>query len=488
MQLALYAAGFQALTADDFGRIVIADIWLRAPHAIWQGPWLPFHTYFVGTALYIWHDLLVVPRIIAFAFGSASLFFMYRLTYALFANSRIALISAALLAVNPAHIWLSSVPLTEMIQTTFILGFLWANVEFILGKQLYYFYLSVAMLSLDNTVRFEGWIFSVFFVIQLLFFTWKQHIRLRNSIIALVALSAFPLAWVIGNYLKTGDPFFFMTANRAFDTKWYGNYTSYANYFRTFLETDPYTTLLYIPVIILCLIYLKQNRAVNWTIMYIFGSLLTFAWLQRGQIQPHGNYIRYLALFLFVIYPLIAWFLSRLFDHIVANGIIKVAAIASVLALIGAWQVRSAFQFVNDPAAEGLHVGQQIRALRLQNPALASQPILIELNYWQYLAIHVGANDVTSLVYDRAVDFNKLNGSSSRIQAAPRLLPACVQFYHLSYIVVRSAKLRRLVQSYLQSGPAAEFDGYAIYRVDAPINTDQTDLNRTCPLTIGTGY
>ena len=47
-------------------------------------------------------------------------------------------------------------------QTTFILGFLWANVEFILGKQLYYLYLSVAMLSLDNTVRFEGWIFSVF--------------------------------------------------------------------------------------------------------------------------------------------------------------------------------------------------------------------------------------------------------------------------------------------------------------------------------------
>ena len=136
MQLALYASGFQALTADEFGRVVIANLWLRSPHAISAGPWLPFHTYFIGTALYIWHDLLVVPRIIAFAFGSASLFFMYKLTYALFTDSRIALISVALLAVNPAHIWLSSVPLTEIMQTTFILGFLWANVEFILGKQL----------------------------------------------------------------------------------------------------------------------------------------------------------------------------------------------------------------------------------------------------------------------------------------------------------------------------------------------------------------
>ena len=329
MQLALYAHGFEALTADEFGRVVIAELWLRSPHAIWQGPWLPFHTYFIGTALYVWHDLLVVPRIIAIAFGSASLFFMYKLTYALFTNSRIALVSVILLAVNPAHIWLSSVPLTEIIQTTFILGFLWANVEFILGKQLYYFYLSVAMLSLDNTVRFEGWIFSVFLMAQMLFFTWKQYIRLHSLIIALVALWIFPFAWITGNYLKTGDPLFFMTANRDFDTKWYGNHTSYANYLSTFFETDPYATVLCIPIIILCLIYLKQNRAVYWTIVHIFCPLIAFAWLQRGQVQPHGNYVRYLALFLFIIYPLIAWFISRLFDHVLANRIARAVAIAT---------------------------------------------------------------------------------------------------------------------------------------------------------------
>jgi hypothetical protein len=488
IQLALYASGFQSLTADDFGRVVIADIWLRSPHAIWQGPWLPFHTYLVGTALYMWHDLLVVPRIIAFVFGSASLFIMYKLTYALFADSRIALISVALLAVNPAHTWLSSVPLTEVMQTTFILGFLWANVEFILSKQLYYFYLSVALLSLDNTVRFEGWIFSVFLTIQMFFFSWKQSIRLHNLTIGLIALWIFPLAWIAGNYLKTGDPFYFMTANRAFDTKWYGNYTSYANYLSTFFKTDPFTTVLCIPITIACLIYFKQNRAVYWAIAYVFGPLIAFAWLQRGQIQPPGNYIRYLALFLFVMYPLIAWFISRLFDHILTNRIARLAAVTLVVSLIGAWQIRSAFQFVNDPAAEGLRIGQHIRALRLQNPALASKPTLIELNYWQYLAIHVGANDLSSLVYDRALDFNKLNDSSSGIQASPLLLPTCIQFYHMGYVVVRSAELRQLVQSYLRAGPTAEYDGYAIYRVDDTISNTQDDSNRTCPLKIGTGY
>jgi hypothetical protein len=119
---------------------------------------------------------------------------------------------------------------------------------------------------------------------------------------------------------------------------------------------------------------------------------------------------------------------------------------------------------------------------------LASKPVLIELNYYQYLAIHVGASDISGLVYDRALDYNKLNDSSSRIQASPSLLPTCIQFYHISYIVVRSAELRQIVQSYLKAGPAAEYDGYALYRVGDTSSNGQEELNQTCPLKIGTGY
>ena len=55
----------------------------------------------------------------------------------------------------------------------------------------------------------------------------------------------------------------------------------------------------------------------------------------------------------------------------------------------------------------------------------------------------------------------------------------------MSYVVVRSAELRQLVQSYLKAGPTAEYDGYAIYRVDDAIGSEQADPNRTCPLKIG---
>ena len=86
---------------------------------------------------------------------------------------------------------------------------------------------------------------------------------------------------------------------------------------------------------------------------------------------------------------------------------------------------------------------------------MAAKSVLIELNYWQYLAIHVGANDLSGLVYDRELDYNTLNGSSSRIQASPSCF-LHVFSYHISYIVVRSAELRQIVQSYLNAGPTAD--------------------------------
>jgi hypothetical protein len=141
---------------------------------------------------------------------------------------------------------------------------------------------------------------------------------------------------------------------------------------------------------------------------------------------------------------------------------------------------------VNDPAAEGLRAGQHIRALRSHHLASVSQPILIELNYWQYLAIHVGANDLSSIIYDRPLDLRKLNDSSSSIQTSPYLLPACVEFYHVGYVVVRSVDLRRLVQHYLKTGPTVELDGYAVYPVPDAISRGSVDRTPTCPLKIGT--
>src|SRR5262245_39883947 len=86
LQVALYQAGFLALTADEFGRTILAARWSKAPYLAWYGPWLPFHMYFFGLALRLAPDLLWTPRLIVIMFGALSICCMYILAAHLFQN------------------------------------------------------------------------------------------------------------------------------------------------------------------------------------------------------------------------------------------------------------------------------------------------------------------------------------------------------------------------------------------------------------------
>ena len=154
------------------------------------------------------------------------------------------------------------------------------------------------------------------------------------------------------------------------------------------------------------------------------------------------------------------------------------------MGLIGATQIHTTFQFVNDPSAEGLAVGQKIRALRSDHSDISQRPVLIELSYWQYLAIHVGANDVSSIIYDRERDIGQ--------RQAPSLLVTdieafrnCLSLYRLSYIVVKSPELRDIVESSLKISPSEEVNEYAFYQVPENLLKESATANNSCPLSFG---
>ncbi len=73
LQVMLYRFGFMSLSADEFGRTVLAARWARDPHAVWSGVWLPFHMYLFGAALRLKWEMLYVPRIIVTVFGFISM-------------------------------------------------------------------------------------------------------------------------------------------------------------------------------------------------------------------------------------------------------------------------------------------------------------------------------------------------------------------------------------------------------------------------------
>ena len=385
LQLMLYRSGFESLTADEFDRVIRAGLWAQGLQMDWRSAWLPFHKYMLGAALGIRWDLLCVPRAITIPLGAISILLMYKLARSLFESYRIGLVSAILLAVNPAHAWLSSTPLTEIVHTTAAVASMMSFVLYVRRRAQRYLFASAFILAIGNGFRFESWMMSIVFSFWL-FGEAVLHIRHKtrdiggalNLMVAALIPWVFPMVWVTQNYMTTGDPLHFFTAIKSYKLT-YGESRSYFRYLGTFLRIDPYATVLCGVGLVMCLVRYRKSRAVQWFVAMAAIPFCVFAYLQGGQMEPPGNYVRYLAPFMFVAYPATAALID--FAISIASKSQWTRMLLSVVVIGGMviTQARATFGFVNDPAARGLKVGQRIRAVRTGDPDLADRPFLIGL-------------------------------------------------------------------------------------------------------------
>jgi hypothetical protein len=493
LQVMLYRFGFISLSADEFGRVVLAARWAQNPHTVWSGVWLPFHMYMFGTALRLKWDMLYVPRIIVILMGVISILLMYVLTNRLLESRRIGLISAFLLAVNPVHIWLSSTPLTGIPHLTLVLAAILSLVVHLKHGRQFYIYLGAFMLALANGFRFEAWMLSVVFSLSLvgrgiLLYKRKEldFKQSLNLIFGAIIPWLFPIAWVVGSWLATGNPLSFMQSINSYKLTWYGPTSSYRNYLATSLKIDPYATILVVLALVVCLLRHRRSCAVRWYVTMAVVPFALFAYLHGGQIEPQGNYFRYLAFFVFITYPAIAYLIDTGANLVTKSRTVNAILLVLIMGIMGTTQTHMTFQFANDPAADGLEVGQRIRALRSEHPELSQRPVLIELSYWQYLAIHVGANDASSIIYDRELDLERRQ-SVSLLVTDVEAFRDCVSLYGFSYIIVKSPELRDRVESNLKMSSSEEVNSYVFYQVPESFLERSTTTEHPCPSSFGTG-
>jgi hypothetical protein len=412
----------------------------------------------------------------------------------LFEDRKIGLLSSVLLAVNPAHVWLSSTPLTAMAQTMLVLGFMWSFTLYLKSDKRSNLCLSAALLALANGFRFESWIISLIFSLTVVI---KEGVRFRREDISLaeardLLLAAFipwifPLVWIAGNYLETGDPFFFLGSVRSYKATWYGDRTSYRRYWEAFTTIDPYLTVLGLVGMLVCVLREKRSRAVLIYAAVSVFSLVIYLYLHGGQIEPPGNYIRYFALFLFLFYPAFGYLIYWGTGLVTKRRVARIILLLLVLGLAVTTQTRTTFAYQNDPAAEGLPVGLRIKELRARSADLAGRPVLIELSYWQYIAIHIGADDISRIVYDRDLDTEQRD-TLSLLETDLAAFRACLREYDISYVVLRSGVLRKVIQQELGLQPSEKVGQYAFYPVPNELLQDDPGSQAICPLGFGTGY
>ncbi len=485
MQWLLLRAGFEALSADEFGRSVLAAQWARAPYALWHGFWLPFHTYLVGSAVGLHWELLWVPRALAIGFGLCSIGLMAWLGRRLFNSWRVGGIAALLLMLNPVHLWLSTTPLTEIMHTALLLACLVGAVGYLQSGRHVDLAGGTLALALANGFRFEAWmssaVWSLLFVGIAGWRVWQGSARREAGVLVLAALVPwlFPVMWMAESVRATGHPLAFSQAITTYKLTWYGPSRSFANYLPPLLQMDPLATVLTLPALLGVLATSRRRAERRWFVAVAGLPFALFLALHGGQQEPPGNYLRYLAPFLFMGYPALAWLLVRV-ATLGTTPRWRTGLLAGLLGLVVCVQVPQSLRFSNDPAAQGVAVGRHIRALRAADVRLGSRPVLIELAYWQYLAIHVGANDLEGILYDRPLDFER-RASTSMLLAPPDVVRACLAARDISMLVLESEALRAVAEIQLGLTPAQTVNGYTFY----PLPEREEPASTPCTLAIG---
>jgi hypothetical protein len=290
----------------------------------------------------------------------------------------------------------------------------------------------------------------------------------------------FPFAWIIGNYVEKGNPFHFVVGITEYKRTWYGQNRSFGQYLSTFLRIDPFATVLAFPALALCLIRYVKSRPVQWYVAMSVVPFFAFLYLHGGQLEPPGNYVRYLAPYLFMVYPAIMLLLYTAMRFIRAR-VARSVVVILVVALMVITQARTVFAFKNDPTAQGLAVGLKIQAMRAADPTLAHRPVLVEVSYWQYLAIHTGANDLSSLIYDRPLDSNQRQAPSLLLLSDPNTIRNCLSRHDISHLVVKTHELRELIEQDLGIPPSEEVNGYFFYPVPEDLAAQGSPGNLPCP-------
>jgi len=246
----LYHHGFESLTADEFGRTILAARWAQHPYNLLSGPWLPFSIYLHGLALMFVWELLWVPRVLTIITGILSIIVFYDLNVALFEEPKIGRIGAFLLTLNPVHIWLSSTPLTEGPYTLLVFCFLYSSILYLKTENRKYLYLSIFWLTIANGFRFEAWIVSMIFTLLMGIFVAKNFRGKKLTDIlkdfAIITIPwIFPLIWIVANYINTHDPLATFNLIKSYKRAWYFGEGGLKQYVNAFLTNDPFLTTLF---------------------------------------------------------------------------------------------------------------------------------------------------------------------------------------------------------------------------------------------------
>ena len=199
------AAGFRALSDDDYARIVIAQGFAQAPKLDPSGTsWLPFPFWLTGSAMALFGDSVQTARAVAVLSGIVASLLVWTAAHWLGVSRRGALLAAMVASVFPYAAWLGVATVPESLTAALmLLGLAGVSSDGAPRR-----WLGAAALAVACASRYEAWPVAAVFALLLVLDAVRARDP-RKLLPALLAVAA-PLGWMLYGATSRGSALFFV--------------------------------------------------------------------------------------------------------------------------------------------------------------------------------------------------------------------------------------------------------------------------------------
>jgi hypothetical protein len=300
--------GIYAISSDETSRTLISYYWLKSGK-IESSSWLPLHFIIIGGGFAFLKDLVWLPRIISLFFGLLTITSAVMLANELFEKKEITIYTLLIALFIPQRVILSVVPLPEIIFFFFIIT---ASVFFFKYQKTdrlnFIIYTSI-VLTAANALRYEAWIFTACLAVYVLF-----KFRLKGiSLTALLILASFPSFWLMFNFFRFDDIFYFLKEPE----KYY--ILAQEENLKNTIKFNPLSQFIAQGIItlnisgLIAFYLLRKNHSLRIWIMMFFTPLVLFSLVSlTGKSLPAHNFWRTSAVWVMLTIPFTSYVIYKL--------------------------------------------------------------------------------------------------------------------------------------------------------------------------------
>lgn len=484
IQKFLFLRGFISVSADEFARGIRAATWALQPRfnlvADVKDTWLPFEKYLNGLLLLLWPDVIWAPRVTVFIASCLVFIAFFLLVYYLFDNFWVSALAGTFVVFQPWYTWLSGTPMLEMYYLACFLGGLVFLVKwFRKGCRGCWFWAGCCFM-LASGFHIQSWTFIN--LVNLITVNYLyQYIRQKQfghlwRLIGFYALgNLFIITSAIAEFLDTGHVFASLTSHTVY-SKWF-----YDGYNVSVVEKLLYYPRLIVQnssgaiwiLLMIALVFLLRDKAYKWKLfpfVVAMAALVLNSFLNVASGPPSAAPARYSLFYVMMISPYLAYGAYNL-SMLGKRWLPRIMAYTPAMLSAGLfvysvwWGIVRIPDFPHGMSTDAIETGYYINQVLSQNESCDMPSYMVELKYWDFLAVQLTAGHYEAIVYDREYDLFNRNTPSIFSESAEGVCASLIS-RDVRYVALQDSNLKVGAQLIGCLHANKEIGHWTIYELD----------------------